>query len=159
MRLRAWRVAAVLLLLAASAFAQDFRKVTWGMSVDDVVSAESALTFSQMDEASNTTLTSHVNVMGHNGILNYIFENDKLVIAQYKFDDEDDMRTYTGILNILKEKYGAPSDSGDSFSHWKLPRTYIGISFKDDVCKVVYADQGWVADAKENRKAEYDSFF
>ena len=159
MRPQAWQAAAVFILLAALAFAQDFRKVTWGMSVDDVVSAESELKFSQMDGTSNTMLSSHVGVMGHSGILNYIFENDKLVIAQYRFDDEDDMKIYTEILKILTQKYGQPADSGDSYSHWKLPRTYIGISFKDNLCKVDYADQSWVADTKEKRKAEYDSMF
>ena len=159
MRPQAWQAAAVFILLAALAFAQDFRKVTWGMSVDGVVSAESELTFSQMDGTSNTMLTAHVGVMGHSGILNYIFENDKLVIAQYRFDDEDDMKTYTEILNILKKKYGQPADSGDSYSHWKLPRTYIGISYKDNLCKVDYADQSWVAETKEKHKTEYDSMF
>ena len=152
-------IAAALAFLAMSAFGQDFRKTSWGMSVEDVVSAESDLQFSQMDGTSNTMLTSHVEVMGHSGILNYIFESDKLVIAQYKFDDDDDMRTYNEVLGVLTDKYGQPADSGDAIVRWKLPRTYISLSFKDNLCRVDYADQGWVADAKEKRKPEFDSFF
>jgi hypothetical protein len=159
MRPRAGQIAAVLLLLALSAFGLDFRKVTWGMSLDDVISAESELKFSQMDGTSNSMLTSRVNVMGRSGMLNYIFVDDKLVIAQYRFDDEDDMRTYHEILNILTQKYGKAADSGDSYTRWTLPRTYIGLSFKDNLCKVDYADQGWVADMKEKRRADYDQLF
>jgi hypothetical protein len=159
MRLHSRGIAAVLCLFALSASAQDFRKVTWGMSPDEVIAAETELQFSRMNGTSNTLLSTRVEVTGHSGLLNYIFEDNKLVIAQYRFDDEEDMRTYNEILNALTDKYGAPSDSGDSYSRWKLPRTYVGISFKNDICKVDYADQRWVADTREKRRAEYDSNF
>jgi hypothetical protein len=98
-----------------------------------------------------------VSAVGHSGMLNYVFESDKLVIAQYNFDDDDDMTTE--ILGILTGKHGQPADSGDIIVHWKLARTYIGLSFKDNLRRVDYADQGCVADAKDKGKAEYDLLF
>jgi hypothetical protein len=159
MRLRRWQVAALLLLSAMSASAQDFRKVTWGMSVDDVIAAESGLEFSELDGTSKSMLSSHVEVMGRTGILTYTFENQKLVIAQYKFDDEDDMGTCKDIRSVLTRKYGAAADSGDTSARWNLPRTFISLSFKDNLCRVDYADQGWVSEVREKRRAEYDSLF
>jgi hypothetical protein len=159
MKYHRFLVAAFFFLAALSASAQDFRKVTWGMSPEEVISAESGLQFSRMNGTANTMLSTRVDVTGHSGLLNYIFQDDKLVIAQYRFDDEEDMRTYNEILNALTDKYGAPYDSGDSYSRWKLERTYVGISFKDNLCRVDYADQKWVADTREKRRAEYDSNF
>ncbi len=159
MRLRRPLLAIALSLVALSASGQDFRTVTWGMSPDQVIAAEGGLQFSRMNGTSNTMLSTRVDVLGHSGLLNYIFEADKLVIAQYRFDDEEDMRTYNEVLNVLTEKYGAPSDFGDAYARWKLERTYVGLSFKDNLCKVDYADQGWVADTREKRRAEYEKFF
>ena len=104
-------------------------------------------------------LSTKVDVMGHSGVLNYIFQENKLVMAQYRFDDEEDMRTYSEVLDALTDKYGDPADSGDVYSRWKLERTFIGLSFKDDLCKVDYADEGWVADMKQKRMSEYDMYF
>ncbi|HTP60118.1 MAG TPA: hypothetical protein VMM82_14435 [Spirochaetia bacterium] len=159
MRPRIGWIVGVLLLCALCASAQDFRKVTWGMSVDDVTSAESDLEFAQQDSASGTVLSARVYVMARTGTLNYVFENGKLVIGQYRFDDEDDMGVFKEILGVLKKKYGAASSSGATYSRWKTARTYVSLSFKDDVCRVDYADPSWVAAATDKQKAQYDSLF
>jgi len=159
MRPRVGRIAAVLFLCALAASAQDFRKVTWGMSIDDVTGAESSLSFNQQDAATSTMLSARVYVMDRTGTLNYIFESGKLVIGQYRFDDEDDMPTFKEILGVLKKKYGTPAASGATYSRWKTARTYVSLSFKDDVCRVDYADQSWVAAATDAQKAQYDSLF
>jgi hypothetical protein len=149
----------VFFLCALSASAADFRQVTWGMSVDDVTAADSDLSFTQQDEAASTILSARVYVMGRTGTLNYIFESGKLIIAQYRFDDEDDMSTFKEILVVLKKKYGTAASSAAASSRWKSARTYISLSFKDDVCRVDYADQAWVAAAKDQQKAQYESLF
>ena len=151
-------VAVLFFLAALSAFGQDFRKVTWGMSPEEVISAE-GLPFTRMNGTLKTMLSTKVDVMGHSGVLNYIFQENKLVMAQYRFDDEEDMRTYSEVLTALTDKYGDPADFGDLYSRWRLERTYIGLSFKDNLCKVDYADAGWVADMKQKRMSEYDMYF
>lgn len=159
MSLRLRLILPVLFLCALSASAADFRQVTWGMSVDDVAGAESDLSFTQQDTATGAILSAHVYVMGRTGTLNYIFEGGKLIIAQYRFDDDDDMPTFKEILGVLKKKYGTAASSGAAYSRWNTARTYVSLSFKDDVCRVDYADQAWVAAAKAQQKAQYDSLF
>ncbi len=159
MRHRAHAALAVLLLVAGSAAGQDFRKVTWGMSPAEVIAAEKGLQLSEMKGTARSILTSRVDVMGFTGILNYFFEAGRLVSAQYKFDDEADMRTYNEISAGLAEKYGPPADSGDAYSLWTSARTIIRLSFKDNLSRVDYADKAWVSAMREKRRAEYDSLF
>jgi hypothetical protein len=51
------------------------------------------------------------------------------------------------------------AESGLSYARWKLERTFIGLTFKGDICKVDYADSSWVAQMKEKQRAEYDAYF
>lgn len=133
--------ALLFLTLASSVlFAQDFRKTSWGMSPEAVTAAESGLEFARLDGTTKFVLTARADVMGHGGILNYIFEDDKLVIAQYRFDDDDQMSTYGEVLDALTEKYGAPVESGLTYARWKLERTFIGLTFTSALCKFDYAE-------------------
>ncbi len=156
MRPRAWQLLAVFFLCALSASAADFRQVTWGMSVDDVNAAESDVDFSQEDSASSIVLSAHVAVMGQKGTLDYVFEGGKLIIGQYRFVDDDDMGTFKAILAVLKKKYGTAASSGAAFSRWNTPRTYVSILFKDNICRVDYADQAWFGAAGDQKKKQYD---
>lgn len=158
MRVRAFAVPVLCAAVCASSFAQDFRKVSWGMTPDQVTAAETDLDFRQLNGTTKSVLTSPVDVMGRGGVLNYIFEDDKLVIAQYRFDDDDTLRTYNELRGILELKYGAV-DQGQSHSRWTLRRTFISLSSQDDICRVTYADLRWIAAAKEKEKAEYDLYF
>ncbi len=152
-------LAAVLVCVATSAAAQDFRTVTWGMSPAEVGAAEKDLKLSEMKGTSRSLLKAPVNVMDHAGVLTYVFEADKLVSAQYTFDDEADMRTYNEIAGVLAGKYGAPLDVGESHALWVTDRTIIRLSFGSSLCRVDYADKAWVADMREKQKAEYDQLF
>lgn len=156
---RAVLALAVVLLASGIAFGQDFRKVTWGMSVDDVTAAEKDLHFSRMDGTTKSILSSPVVVMGVSGTLAYIFEDGKLVMAQYRLDDEDDMRTYAAVLAALTDKYGQAFDSDPVHSRWGTERTFIGLSFTNDLCRVDYADESWLSRIKQKQREEYDSLF
>ncbi|HVO39579.1 MAG TPA: hypothetical protein VMV03_11185 [Spirochaetia bacterium] len=158
MRIRAFAVPILCAAVCASAFAQDFRKVSWGMTPDQVTAAEADPRFARLNGTTKSILTSPVEVMGHGGFLNYIFEDGKLVIAQYRFDDDDEMRTYNEVRGALEDKYGAV-DQGQSYSRWTLQRTFISLSSQDDVCRVTYADLRWIASTKEKQRAEHDPYF
>jgi hypothetical protein len=158
MRLRVLAVPALCAAVCASSFAQDFRKVSWGMTPEEVTAAEMDLRFTRLNGTTKSILTSPVDVMGRGGVLNYIFEDDKLVMAQYRFDDDDELRTYSELRGILELKYG-PVDQGQSHSRWTKRRTFISLSSQDDICRVSYADLQWVAAAKEKEKAELDQYF
>jgi hypothetical protein len=158
MRIRAFAVPALLMAFCASSFAQDFRKVSWGMTPDQVAGAESDLHFARLNGTAKSIMTSPVEVMGHSGVLNYIFEDGRLVMAQYRFDDDDNLGTYNEIRDALEGKYG-PVDQGQSRSRWTLQRTFISLSSQNDICRVDYADLRWIAAIKEKQRAEYDSYF
>ena len=158
MRIRVLAVPILCAAVCAASFAQDFRRVSWGMTPDQVTATEADLHFARLNGTTKSILTSPVDVMGHGGVLNYIFDDGKLVMAQYRFDDDDEMSTYNEVRDALEDKYGAV-DQGQSHSRWTLQRTFISLNSQDDICRVTYADLRWVAAIRERQKAEYDLYF
>jgi len=89
----------------------DFRLTKWGMTQNDVVSAEE-----KMDpvERIENMITYKTQILNRNVILHYLFVQDKLIGAIYKLDDnylnsDHFIRTYNEFKQKVTKKYGPPS--------------------------------------------------
>jgi len=119
------RILLLLALTASLAAAQqptyDFRSVSWGASVAQVKSAETAEKWDETD-LRGRHIVGYKDVVGDlDCTLMYFFVADQLVRAQYVFDEKhvdhgafvDDFHK---IKNILIDKYGQPSAD---LTRWK----------------------------------------
>ena len=100
----------------------DFRLTKWGMTQNDVISAEE-----KMDpvERTENMITYKTQISNKNVVLSYLFAQDKLVGAFYKLDDnylnsDHFIQTYLQFKQVLTKKYGPPSEE---FTNW-LNDTY-----------------------------------
>ena len=91
----------------------DFRLTKWGMTQNDVISAEE-----KMDpvERIENMITYKTQILTKNVVLHYLFIQDKLVGAIYKLDDNylnsnHFIRTYNQFKQEVAKKYGQPSRS------------------------------------------------
>ncbi len=89
----------------------DFRLTKWGMTQNDVISAEK-----KMDpvERTENMITYKTQISNKNVVLNYLFAQDKLIGALYKLDDnylnsDHFMQTYLQFKQVVTKKYGPPS--------------------------------------------------
>jgi len=89
----------------------DFRLTKWGMTQNDVISAEK-----KMDpvERTENMIVYKTQISNKNIILHYLFAQDKLIGAIYKLDDnylnsDHFIQTYLQFKQVLTNKYGPPS--------------------------------------------------
>jgi hypothetical protein len=103
----------------------DFRKVRWGMTMDQVKAAESAKPKTEKENV----LGYEVSLPGFSDVvLVYVFAGNRLVRANYGVivehtNDNDYIEDYRTLVGDLTQKYGKPQ-SDDS--------TWKGDTFKDD---------------------------
>ena len=89
----------------------DFRLTKWGMTQNDVVSAEEKM--DPVERIANM-ITYKTQILNKNVILHYLFVQDKLIGAIYKLDDnylnsDHFIQTYNQFKQIVTKKYGPPS--------------------------------------------------
>jgi hypothetical protein len=118
----------IILTLCFVVFADgnDFRNTTWGMNKSEVLQSEEGQPFkgSISYKILGDGLAFKVKVLNYNTILQYDFNDDKLVTASYVFIDSlklaqmlgnDPFKYYTDqyqeIKKALAEKYGEPIES------------------------------------------------
>ena len=89
----------------------DFRQTKWGMTQNDVISAEE-----KMDPVERTEgmITYKTKISNKNVLLSYLFVQDKLIGALYKLEDnylnsDHFIQTYLQFKQTLTKKYGPPS--------------------------------------------------
>lgn len=123
-------IALFALTLTVSAFSQDFRKATWGMSLSQVKSTETNEVVKETSElvAYKTTLA------GFEAYAIYIFAGNKLTRGKYLITENhsnknDYISDYNSLNELLKKKYGEPTEN----------QTY----WKNDLYKDDYSDWGF----------------
>lgn len=96
----------------------DFRKVTWGMSKDEVIAIEGEPTNEIGDSENNFygLIYDNITVADYNATLRYYVKNDMLIEAEYSFncDDKTDLQIntmYYDLHNEYVKKYGNPINS------------------------------------------------
>jgi hypothetical protein len=147
----------------------DFRHTKWGMTQNDVVSAEE-----KMDpvERSENMITYKTQILNRSVMLHYLFVKDKLVGAKYKLDDnylnsDHFIAAYDQFQKKVTEKYGPPSRKTKnwlnttyknnhkkwglalSFGHteyvtnWETPITTIECSLREQSFNVICLLEYW----------------
>jgi predicted porin len=147
----------------------DFRLTKWGMTQNDVISAEK-----KMDpvERTENMITYKTQISNKNVVLNYLFAQDKLIGALYKLDDnylnsDHFMQTYLQFKQVVTKKYGPPSREitnwlNDTYRNnrkkwglalslghteyatiWKTPDTTIECSLREDNLNVQCLMEYW----------------
>lgn len=104
-------------VLAADAPAPDFRKVTWGMTRDEVIAIEGE---PPADLTADDSIGYPVKVMSLDMLLLYSFLDDTLVKSAYALvETHSNQNTYlddyAAIKTALTEKYGEPTADQQNF--------------------------------------------
>lgn len=102
-------------LLLSICYADDFRKASWGMSIEEVKKTESTEPMNEESNGAKKILVYEGKVASLNCFYGYIFVNDTLVRAKYMFQEKhsnnnDYITDYENINEILEKKYGKPDE-------------------------------------------------
>lgn len=108
---------AIFFLLTVSARAQDFREISWGMTVEKVKEIEDGKI---LDENASMFVYA-VNLAGHDALLFYRHKNNLVYGGGYSFqarhsDENEYITDYQELKALLIDQYGAP-DSDEML--WK----------------------------------------
>jgi|GEM_PF-6590853 len=131
----------------------DIRELYWGMSMEQVRSAEHVRLFPD----GNTLLGLNASAYGMNGMMFMEFEQDQLVLLGYLFienhpDGDQYIEDYRDLVEQFSETYGDPTDEitewtgrksddlGEAFlqgdveirTEWKTERSNIGCGLVND---------------------------
>jgi hypothetical protein len=139
-------VAAVLLLAAAAAFAQEFRGTTWLMTHDQVVAAENLRVASESRVNGQQQVIYQTYLDGFSVTLTYLLENDALLSASYTFRRDVERRAWVAMMQDLTQKYGASAFERENLAGWRLPKTEIALAhLKDGTTYVAYWEKSYFA--------------
>jgi hypothetical protein len=102
-------LAVITLTLTLTVMGQDFRKVTWGMSPNQVKSRET----DELMEETSELLIYKTNLAEYDALLGYIFASEKLIRTKYIVTEthlnwNDYVSDYDRLNGFLKKKYGEP---------------------------------------------------
>mgnify|MGYP006279006303 CR=1 FL=1 len=127
----------------------DFRKVNWGMSVEQVKENEK----SQLLDGNDETLMYRVDLNNNEYVLLYGFKNDKLYKTVYILDESFELGTtyvseYNYFKKLLTEKYGNASGEG---------KVWIDDTYKDNIKLALYYKDLIYKNKWENNKVEIDT--
>ena len=119
-------------------FSQDFRKSSWGDSMEKVKAAEGNKEWEdvQTDEDFQTAIASEGNIGGLEAWIVFYFVEDKLFAGSYMFseehsDDNSFISDFDFIDENLQEKYGSKKVERDwTVDTWKDSRDYWGFALK-----------------------------
>ncbi len=96
-------------VLMPDVLAQDFRQITWGMTVDEVKEVEEGTV---LDENENMFVYA-VNIAGHNALLFYKHINNRVLGGGYSFQAHHENKNeyitdYQELKEFLIDQYGSP---------------------------------------------------
>lgn len=126
----------------------DFRKVNWGMTVEEVKATEEAEPTAEVESGLLYDDIAVANII--NAELYYMFTDGKLTTAMYVSDktiDGDEIKgyTYTDLKDSLAKVYGEPQETGQGIysaaSSWETDTTTILLYLKTDgTIMITYSD-------------------
>lgn len=115
----------------------DFRKITWGMSKEQIKTIENKNIVYEGDNSLGHSLCYEVDISNKNYYCIYYFLEDKLYTAGYMSTEEytnknDYIRDYKEIKEILTKKYGEPDKKKLLSSHNREEVYWENDLYKDD---------------------------
>ncbi len=138
----------ILLLVAASSFAQ-FRYTTWGMTVEEVKSAEDAELLIDKDQY----LLYGVILLGQKVLAHYVFENNQLVSASY---DSIPLSIESRVIEELDRRYEPDRGSRQSGGAmiWNTEETLIGLVSVSSTFSLQYMSKTAIERTREHERQE-----
>ena len=109
------------LITACSLSSSDFRKATWGMSSEQILSLEG-----KPLKKWSGQLLYEVDFEGYPSTCWFLFDNDELISGGYSFDYKDENKSkelFTYLDNILESKYGPGKSEKDPLGGNQIVRT------------------------------------
>ena len=115
----------------------DFRKINWGMDIDQVKAIENKKIVYEGDNSLGHSLCYEVDISNKNYYCIYYFLEDKLYTAGYMSTEEytnknDYIRDYKEIKEILTKKYGEPDKKKLLSLHDREEVCWENDLYKDD---------------------------
>jgi hypothetical protein len=143
---RAWFVL-ILVSLASTAFAQEFRRTSWLMSKEQIIASEGGSLVSELDLKDNQQqVVFQSYVYGFPVTITYLLQNDALLSASYTFRRDRDRAAFDMMKKDLVGKNGAPAFEQDNLAGWRLPKTEIALAhLKDGTTYVAYWEKSYFA--------------
>ncbi|HET6451440.1 MAG TPA: hypothetical protein VFI08_09015 [Spirochaetia bacterium] len=144
---RSCLAAALLVSLAATAGAQEFRKTSWLMNREQVIASEGASLVSETDLKGNQQQVVFQSYLGGFPVMiTYLLENDALLSASYTFRRDADRSAWAAMKQDLVTKNGPPSFEQENLLGWRLPKTEIALAhLKDGTTYVAYWEKSYFA--------------
>ena len=135
-----------LLLVAASAGAQEFRATTWMMSRDQVIASEGRRAVSELSQKGQQLVIFKTYIDGLPATITYILENDSLLSASYTFPRDTDRRAWVAMMQDLTDKNGPPAFEQDNLAGWRLEKTEIALAhLRDGTTQAAYWEKSYFA--------------
>ncbi len=138
--------AIIIVFLACSAFASDFRKTSWLMSREQVQASEDGRLVTERDIAGQQEVIYRARFEGYEGSVTYVLENDKLLSASYNYPKDDTRTVFSHMKESLTRQFGAPSLQTDSLAVWRSERTEVALTYRGEkACYVAFWEKGYFA--------------
>ena len=139
--------AALLVSLASSASAQEFRKTSWLMSKNQVIASEGARLVSEQDLKGNQEeIVFQSYLAGFPVTITYLLENDALLSASYTFHRDVDRAAWDAMKQDLRSRNGPPAFEQEDLVGWRLPKTEVALAhLKDATTYVAYWEKSYFA--------------
>lgn len=142
-------VGVVFAVIVASAENYDVRNVRWGMSKEEVKKREKA----ELTDEENNVLYYKTMLFGHDYELWYIFDDDRLVEAQYGnlFSERKYEEDFEKARKLLTKKYGKPhlTMNDGKVCVWKHKHTEVSLARFDNNTSIWYQYVGSKFDEEE----------
>jgi hypothetical protein len=136
----------ILLLVAFTSFALEFRNTSWLMSKEEVIASESGRVVSELSLPGQQQVVFRALVHGFPATITYILENDKLLSASYTFKRDVDLEAFNAMKEDLVSQNGPPAFEKENLAGWRLLKTEIALAhLKDGTSYVAYWEKAYFA--------------
>jgi hypothetical protein len=125
----------ILLFIPLVSFGQDFRKMSFGESVENLAEKYPDIKF-EVEEADGVEIVAHEdNIAGITTVVGYIFQDKKFVTGMYNFetefyDGDEALKDYKSISERLNAKYSMKKQNKWHKSTWKDRPNFHGSALR-----------------------------
>tara|TARA_R100000654_G_scaffold50254_1_gene76454 strand:+ start:482 stop:1027 length:546 start_codon:yes stop_codon:yes gene_type:complete len=120
----------LLLFIPLVSFGQDFRKMSFGESIENLTEKYPDIEF-EVEEADGVEIVAHEdNIAGITTVVGYVFQDKKFVTGMYNFESEWDgdeaLKNYKSVSERLNAKYKMTENNKWHKDSWKDDPNYHG---------------------------------
>lgn len=111
---------------AAATSVGGYQNTQWGMTIDSVKSLVSGA-----EVLSSGELSKKGDVAGMPSAVTYRFHEGKLVAVAVRIERQEGIDLFPRLLDLLRQKYGQPTEQGTGTASWRAPDTAINLKSSD----------------------------